>query len=68
MSATTGVAQIGDYATPGTDPLKVQALLDLIPTPDTAPAQSGGGFLDEMSAAAAAQLIVEITALKGAVT
>lgn len=77
MGATTGIGAIGDYATPATDADKVQALLDLIPDPD-APhgtgAVAGGGqgttntYLDEMSPGAAAQLRVELVALKAEVS
>lgn len=76
MSALSGVSVIGDYATPATDALKVQALLDIIPNPD-APhgtgAVAGGGqgelntYLDEMSPGAAAQLRAELLALKAEV-
>lgn len=66
MAATSGVAPINTYAT-GTHKEKIQALIDLIPNPDTTSssgAQAGGGYLDEMSPAAAVQLRVELTALK----
>jgi len=71
MGATTGIATIGDYAGAANDPARVQVLLDLIADPDTTSssgAQAGGGLLDEMSAVAAAQLRVELAALKAAVT
>lgn len=71
MSATTGIAAIGDYAAAGTDAAKVGRLLALIPNVDTnssSGAQAGGGFLDEMSPAAAVQLRVELTALMANVT
>jgi hypothetical protein len=71
MPASTGVTQIGDYTTPVGDVNKVNALLNLIPdvdNPGSSGAQSGGGFLDEMSPACAVQLRVEITALKAVVT
>lgn len=71
MTSTAGVTQIGVYATTGATTTvltqlqaNLAALLALIPDPDTAPAQGGGGFLDEMSPAAAAQLRVEIAALQ----
>jgi hypothetical protein len=70
MSTATGIAVIGNYTTPATDALKVAALLALIPdldNPGTSGAQAGGGFLDEMSPAAAVQLRVELTALQAAV-
>ena len=67
MSSITGIQLIGDYAAAGTDAVKVSRLLALIPNPSTAPAQSGGGFLDEMSPAAASQLRVELTELQAQV-
>ena len=71
MSSAQGIQQIGDYATPATNAAKVNALLALIANPDTlssSGAQAGGGFLDEMSPAAAVQLRVELTALAAAVS
>lgn len=77
MSLTTGITAIGDYATPSGDPAKVQALLDLIANPastSSSGATAGGtngatnSFLDEMSPVAAAQLRIELAALKAAVT
>lgn len=77
MSVTTGIAAIGDYATPSGDPAKVAALLALIPNPDSTSSSgaTGGGasgatntFLDEMSPMCAAQLRVEIAALAAVVT
>lgn len=77
MAATTGVQKIGDYTSPASDPLRVAALLALIPDPD-ATGSSGsvaGGtngltntYLDEMSPACAVQLRVELAALFAAVT
>lgn len=70
--STIGLVPAGDYATPVGDANKVQALINLIADPDTrssSGAQAGGNrFLDEMSPAAAAQLRVELNALKAAVT
>lgn len=72
MSATSGIATIGDYATPTTNATRIAVLLALIPNPDasgSSGAVAGGGtgstntYLDEMSPAAAAQLRVEIAAL-----
>ena len=57
-----GTSVIGDYATPATNALKIQALLDLIE-----PEQAENfyrGLLDEMSPMARNQLIVELRALK----
>jgi len=70
MGATTGIAAIGAYSGAANDAAAVQILIDLIPDPDTtssAGAQAGGGNLDEMSPMAAAQLRVELAALKDAV-
>ena len=76
MGATTGVQQLGTYSAAGATSgvltqaqANVDALLALIPNPDVAPAQAGGAgtsgtFLDEMSPPAAAQLRVELLALK----
>lgn len=69
--AVTGIQPIVNYAGLASDPARVQALLDLIPDNDSASssgAQAGGGYLDEMSPAAADQLRVELAALKAAVT
>jgi hypothetical protein len=77
MSATQGIMQIGDYTTPATDPLRVQALINLIPNPDyttssgsvaVPPQAVTNTYLDEMSPACAAQLLVELTALHSKVT
>lgn len=76
MSATTGIMPIVVY-NQATDPLKVAALLAIIPDPDnksSSGAQAGGvngtlnTYLDEMSPGCAAQLRVELTALGAAVT
>jgi hypothetical protein len=71
MSALSGVTPILTLA--GTNADKVQQVIDLIPNPDAAHgsgAVAGGGqgstntYLDEMSPGAAAQLRVELIALK----
>lgn len=70
MSALSGIAAIGNYAGAANDATAVQRLIDLIPDPDstaTSGAQAGGGYLDQMSPACAAQLRVELIALKDAV-
>lgn len=62
-NATSGLEVIGDYLHDGTD---VDVLLALIPDPDatgSSGAVAGGGFLDEMSPACAAQLRVELEAM-----
>lgn len=69
MSAIAGLAVLGDYdqATAGD---AVDQLLDLIPNPDAphgSGAVAGGGFLDEMSPGAAAQIRVELIAMKAAI-
>lgn len=74
MASTTGVQPLNNYAGAANDAARVQLLLDTVPNPDVSPAQAGGvmsgggGFLDEMSPGAAAQLRVELTALKAAVS
>lgn len=68
MGITTGLTAIGVYAT--NDSTAVDALIALIPDPETTSssgAQSGGGYLDQMSPLCAAQLRVELAALKDAV-
>lgn len=66
MGSGTGLTVLGDYQHDGTD---IDVLLALIPDPDVSPAQAGGvadgsgGFLDQMSPAAAAQLRVELGAM-----
>lgn len=70
MASSAGVQQIGDYTTPATAEDKVNALLALLPNPDTTSSSgaiAGGGFLDEISPAAVVQLRVELTALAEAV-
>lgn len=65
MGATTGISAVAAYT--GLPGPNVDTLIALIPDPDTAAtsgAQAGGGFLDEMSPAAATQLLVELAALK----
>ena len=73
MSVTSGVTPIGDYDGVLTAGAGIDVLLALIPNADAAHgsgAVAGGGqgelntYLDEMSPGAAAQLIVELTALK----
>lgn len=73
MGVLTGILPIGAYV-PTVIPaalgntVLVQAQIDilvaLIPDPDVAPAQSGGGMLDEMTPVAAAHLRVELAALR----
>lgn len=62
-----GLANPIDFATPSTDPLKVQALIDAISLEATDPDQHRL-FLDEMSPAARTSLYVILVALKAAVT
>ena len=71
MATVSGVAVIGDYATPGTNAAKVAALLALIPNPDASNAGGSGttaggtsnSYLDEMSPAAAVQIRAELASL-----
>lgn len=76
MGATTGFVAQQNYAGAANDPARVQLLIDLIPNPDappgTGPAAASGSktlhsYLDEISPAALAQLLVELAALKAAV-
>lgn len=70
MSSITGISAIGNYAGAASDSAAVDILLNLIPNNDTTSssgAQAGGGNLDEMSPMAAAQLRVELLALKDAI-
>lgn len=66
MGSGTGLSVLGTYTGDGSE---LATLLALIPNPDVSPAQAGGvadgsgGFLDQMSPAAAAQLRVEIEAM-----
>lgn len=70
MAATDGVEVVGTYPSAGVTTglanaqANIDALLALVPNPEVAPAQAGGGFLDEMSSAAAIQLRVELAALR----
>jgi hypothetical protein len=69
LNPVTGVAMT-------TDPLRVAGLLALIPNPDLGVGSNGAisgagranSYLDEMSPACAAQLIVEITAMAASIT
>jgi hypothetical protein len=70
MSALTGIAAVGSYSGVTTAGAGIDRLIALIPNPDTtsrAGAQGGGGFLDEISPAACAQLRVDLLALKAVV-
>lgn len=77
MSAITGLSAIQNYAGAANDGAAVDLLLAIVPDPD-APKGTGavaGGnqgilntYLDEMSPGAAAQLRVELLALKAAVS
>ena len=58
-----GTPPAGDYATPATNKLKAQALLDLIEPENTTVWR---GYMDEMSPAARIQLIVDLRALVAA--
>ncbi len=73
--AEAGLAVVGTY-TPIVvgvgNAVKVQGLIDEliaeIADPDVAPAQGGGNDLEKMTASAAAQLAVELKAMKVVVT
>lgn len=76
MGATTGLVAQGNYAGAATDSAAVDILLNLLPDPDaslvggtgaTANAGKGANHLDEMSPGAAAQLRVELLALRDAI-
>lgn len=70
-NSTQGVQKLGDYAGAADNKSRVDVLLALIPNPDSTSSSgaiAGGGFLDEMSPAAAVQLRVELAAMKSAVT
>ena len=71
-NALVGLAVLTDLTTGSpTNKQKIARLRALIPNPDTtnsSGAQAGGGMLDEMSPAAAAQLHVELIALEASVT
>ena len=74
MALSTGIASQLDYAGAANDQARVQLLIDALPNPDTANTGGSGavqgilGFLDEMSPIACAELRVELTALKAAIT
>jgi hypothetical protein len=70
MSATSGIQVIGNYAGAANDAAAVNVLLALIPDPDVRESpnpRNAGSMLDEMSPFAAAQLRVELLALRDAV-
>lgn len=74
MGIKTGLDAVGTYATVTTTTTTraemltlVNTLVDIIPDPDTAPAQGGGNSLDSMAPITAAQLLVELDALKAAI-
>lgn len=66
-----GIKPMVDYAGLATNALRLDAFIAAIPDPDTTStsgAQQGiPGFLDEMSPITAAQLRVELTALKAVI-
>ncbi len=70
MGVTTGIVALANYAGAANDGAAIDLLIALIPNPD-APhgtgAVAGGHNLDEMSPGAAAQLRVELAALKAAI-
>lgn len=66
-ASSAGITNPIDFATPATDPLKVQALIDAISLEGTDPDEHRL-FLDEMSPACRDSLYVILVALKAAVT
>ena len=70
MGMLTGIVALGNYAGAANDSAAVDVLLNLLPDPDANPPRerAGGGLLDEISPPALAQLRVELTALKAAVS
>jgi hypothetical protein len=76
MGATTGLVAQANYAGAASDSAAVDLLINMLPNPDVllsnangASAANGKGanHLDEMSPGAAAQLRVELLALKDAI-
>lgn len=70
MTALTGISAVGSYTGATTAGAAIDILVALIPNPDstsTSGAQAGGGNLDEMSPAAAAQLRVDLAAMKAVI-
>lgn len=73
MAAITGITAMGNYAGAANDGAAVDLLINMIPNPDTTStsgAQAGGTaatLLDEMSPIVAAQLRVELAALRAAI-
>lgn len=71
-NAKSGLAVLTDLTTGSpTNKQKIARLRALIPDPDstsTSGAQAGGGMLDEMSPAVAAQLQVELVAIEASIT
>jgi hypothetical protein len=70
MGASTGVQPIADYSGAASGGAAIDLLVALIPDVDTTSssgAQAGGGFLDEMSPAAAVQLRVELAAMRAVI-
>ena len=68
MGITSGIQVMGTYAT--SDSAAVDSLIALIPDPDTRESPTPrhpGSVLDEMSPMCAAQLRVELAALKDAI-
>lgn len=64
-SEKSGMVAVGDYTTPVGDANKVQALINLIEPEHTTTYR---GYLDQMSPTARNMLLIELSALKAAVT
>jgi hypothetical protein len=75
MSSLTGLVAQGNYAGAANDQAAIDVLLALLPNPDaaipgtgaTANAGKGSNHFDEMSPGAAAQLRVELLAMRAAI-
>lgn len=70
MSALLGIAPVANYAGATTAGAAIDLFIAIIPNPDStsrAGAQGGGGFLDEISPAACAQLRADLLAMKAVV-
>lgn len=71
MASRAGIAAINNYAGAADNKARVALLRSLLPDLETESSKgsiAGGGFLDEVSPAAVAQLHVELIALEAAVT
>lgn len=70
MGITAGITVVGSYTAGATAGLEIDKLLDLIPNPDVRESpnpRAANSILDQMSPMAAAQLRVELNAIKAAI-